>query len=171
MNYLRLMRGFLALLAATLLFMMTGIALQHGAYAQACPTMDLTFIFRDGKTMHVFYCGRWDGILGDRISGGGDIVDDMRRSMHEKQPSLLRSAVRFVCYGVKCPENLPATQAKEDIVVWKDGSRTTGRVEAQCELYYCRVYQNGKLASPDSKNYNYLPYTLSYIEFAEEVTR
>ena len=82
--------------------------------------------------------GLWGGIVGDEVAVSGT--------------SLPRSRVRFVC-PERCPDNLPSQPAEQDTVVWKDGTRTGGRVEVRCENNsnsQCYISQDGKPSKPKS---------------------
>ena len=146
--------------------------MQVGAHAQLCPPSYVTFIFRDGKQLHTFYCeSEWGGIAGDRIAGGGNILNEKRVRTSQIQPAFSKASVHFICLGADCPPDIKPFGAKQDIVVWKDGTRTTGLLEIKCDGP-CRVYQDGKpaRAAVTAQGHNLESY-VSYIELVEDANR
>jgi hypothetical protein len=144
------------------------MAMQSGAQAQYCPAVTLNFILRDGRNVSIFYCERdryWSGIAAESIDARGDTqtIDGVRQPKPAIQ-SFPRSAVRFLCYS-KCPGELPAVEAKEDTVVWKNGSRTTGRISRGCDQGRCRLHQDGKAVGSEFVGWQLIPNDMSYIEF------
>jgi hypothetical protein len=161
-------RFFLATLCLALLMTCGDTALQPGAAAQSCPATSISYVFRDGRTMSVFYCDtRWPGIGSEKIESGCcrvTEIDGKQPATEVRPPAIERSTVRFLCNG-KCPSDLPSASAKEDTLLWKDGKRTVGRFEIRCERERCRIHQNGTPQGVEFMGWEYMPRDLIYIEF------
>jgi hypothetical protein len=143
-------------------------ALQPGAWAQMCPSVSFSYVFRDGRTMSVHYCDtHWAGIGNQTIeSAAGYVIkiDGKRPTTNIRPPAIERSTIRFLCRG-ECPSDLPSDKTRQDTLLWKDGKRTVGRFEIRCQQGRCQIYQNGTLQGAEFNNYSYLHPDVIYIEF------
>jgi hypothetical protein len=138
---LRVRLGDIAFLAAALFLMLPESGWRSAALAQACRPETIGLVFTDGARKSVFTCGNWHGVTDEGID-----AFDIRVSGSSKTP-VPRSQIRFVCRG-ECPNPLPSDRSAEDMVTWKDGSRTRGHVDVRCRSSACEVFQNGVHAGP-----------------------
>jgi hypothetical protein len=130
--------------AGALAVLLAALAVPHPAHAQSTPGTDLTVVLRDGSRtkLHVF---GWRGIDAAAIFTRG-------------RDSFARAGVRIVC-ARECPPDLPAQGVAEDIVAWKTGASSAGRVAVACDEYdRCFVVQ-GDRRRPWHE--------VQYIQFAE----
>ena len=149
-------------------------ALFAPANAQRTPGVTLS-IMMGSSELH-FHTFGWKGIEGDDI-GANRVAREIIETVHKPGKDVLpRWLVDFVCND-RCPELPPwrehlrypddkGNHAKTtDLVVWKDGARTRGRVDVHCpnENDQCQVYQDGKPVHPNGgSDWR----DVSYVEFA-----
>lgn len=150
-----------AKVAAIATFMISFLGLAP-ALAQRTPGVTLSILV-GGTELHFHKFG-WTGIVGDDIDTSNAIREIIATVQQPGTEVLPRWLVSFVCNGrceklpewnrqLRYPDDKGHYAETRDAVVWKDGSRTRGRVEVHCpnQNDVCQVYQDGQPVHPDQR--------------------
>ncbi len=96
--------------------------------------------------------GVWHGISEDGVDGArfGNWFTGLGYGDGAKASLIPRQKVEYVC-PENCRKMSFGDPPKEDTVYWKDGKKTTGRIEVKCHDYnFFFVFQDGKPSHKDA---------------------
>lgn len=121
---------------------------QPSALAQNVAPFGFTLVLGTGVQVYVNMggVGLWHGITEDGVDAAnfGSWVTGIAPWVDKKGSLLPREKVQYAC-PEHCRKMYFGDIPKEDTVAWKDGTKTTGRIEVRCQgSNYCAVYQDGK---------------------------